>query len=128
MKPRKTYIQRSAPPRRSGRPKAVNRPRRASTFARCYGSKARVAWVRGLPCAACGVLGASQNAHVLGPDGMGRKGGYAGIAPLCGPRGTDEGCHRRFDTAKIAHAQFDPVAAAAGTERAWLAHTHTGAT
>lgn len=68
---------------RTTRVKRVNRQRRASEFARCYGSKARVAWVKSLPCivAVCGVT-PSENAHTV-TGGMGRKADADTIAPLC---------------------------------------------
>ena len=80
-------IQRRKPIRRSPVRK-VNPKRKASEFARCYGSKARVAFVKALPCAACGRQGQSENAHAFG-DGAGRKGPYTAILPLCGD------CHRK---------------------------------
>jgi hypothetical protein len=99
-----------------------NKARQAREFARCYGSAARVAFVRSLPCAACG-RGPSVNAHLHddGTKGAGRKSGFATIGPLC------HGCHDLFDgragggKARFAelYPDFDPVEVAAETQRRW---------
>lgn len=85
--------------------KKRNAKRRESEFARCYGSKARVAWIKSMPCIACSGLhplfgmtaGPSDNAHTA-HDGMGRKAGYDTIVPLC------RNHHRRYDERR---APFD---------------------
>lgn len=113
--------------------KRSNPARKAREFKRAYGSKARVAWVKSLPCVACGVVGYSENAHVTS-GGVGRKADASQIVPLCGARplfglpgyaGT-EGCHREAHrTGRELFAQrwkLDLDAAAAATETAWLAH------
>lgn len=91
--PRKTRLA------RGGRVKPVNRKRRASEFARCYGSKERVAWVKSLPCAvrslglsifAMPCHGPMDNAHTV-TGGMGRKADAETIIPLC--RRHHEGFH-----------------------------------
>jgi hypothetical protein len=86
-----------------------------------------VAWVASLPCAACGIVGYSENAHV-GSDGagMGRRANYDQIAPLCSPRVAYAGCHR------LSHERgrewlerlhgVDLIDAAAQAEAAWLAY------
>jgi len=61
---------------------------RSEKFAYEYGSKARVAFVAGLPCAVCGA-NPCHNHHVRA-DGMGRKGPRTAIVPLCGS------CHNRI--------------------------------
>jgi hypothetical protein len=66
---------------RTTRVKAKNPKRKAAEFARCYGSRARVAFVKALPCCICGG-GPCDNAH-LGNGGMGRKSDYPNIVPLC---------------------------------------------
>jgi hypothetical protein len=72
----------------SKRPNKVNRKRKVSEFARVYGSRQRVAWVKRRPCLVandeCRQY-AIENAHVTddGTKGMGRKSGYRCIAPLC---------------------------------------------
>lgn len=97
-----------------------NAKRRESEFARCYHSKARVLFVKSLPCFATGKRGQSDNAHVTrdGSEGMGRKGGYRCIAPL-----TRE-AHRLLDTnpARFTErfGEFDFDAMAAWTEEQWL--------
>lgn len=55
--------------------------RSASDFARVYGSKARVEFVKSLPCVACNAT-PSDNAHIKS-GGMGRKADYTDIVPLC---------------------------------------------
>lgn len=74
---------------RGARIKAVNRKRRQTEFARCYGSRARVAFVKGLPCIVC-FMSPSDNAHTV-TDGMGRKAAYTAIVPLC------RRCHQDYD-------------------------------
>jgi hypothetical protein len=97
-------LRRGAPMKRTGRIKP--RKRSASEFARVYGSRARVAWIKGLPCIACvaasplfGMPGASlsHNAHTVS-GGQGRKADAATIVPLCASH------HRRYDEYK---APFD---------------------
>jgi hypothetical protein len=111
----------------------VNRKRRVSKFARTYHSKARVRFVKSLPCAACGIVGYSENAHVLGNDGMSRKGHYTTIAPLCRTfvrSGRHQSCHSWFDifpkSFATAHPSFNPARAAAETEQAWQAFLREG--
>ena len=110
-------------------PNRVNPTRKAKRFAEAYGSKARVAWVKSLPCAYCrnrGLLfrnqhaGESHNAHTESGHGMGYKAGYETIAPLC-PRH-----HDLFDRHV---APFDAESVrycvrlwARETASAWLAH------
>lgn len=86
-------------PRRKAKPRAVNPKRRKSEFARTYFSKARVAFVKSLPCVVCtGITsglsvghGASDNAHTGERSGMSRKAGYDTIVPMCRSH------HERFD-------------------------------
>jgi hypothetical protein len=76
----------------------VNRARKASEFVRAYGSRARVRFVKALPCCYCVALsplfgrtdGSSHNAHTEG-DGGSHKASYTKIVPLCASH------HRRFD-------------------------------
>ncbi len=77
-------LARSAPIARSRPLPKVNRQRKASAFARCYHSQARVRFVKRLPCVACGYEGPvpRANAHTIN-DGAGRKGHYTTIIPLC---------------------------------------------
>lgn len=73
-----------APRRRNSSRKKVWR-RKPSDFARIYGSKKRVAWVRALGCIArsSGCHGPVDNAHVPSRSGMSRKGDAWQIVPLC---------------------------------------------
>ena len=111
-------IGRTAAPRKRGK-------KHATEWARKYGSKARVAFVKSLPCAACGIVGYSENAHVMGNGGMSRKGDADTIAPLCGPRplpisrGLYPGCHRLVDKGDL---YVNGEALASATEAAWQAH------
>lgn len=71
----------SKPIARSGPPKKRNAKRRVTEFARCYHSRKRVLFVKGLPCIICG-HGPCDNAHIEN-GGAGRKADYAKIVPLC---------------------------------------------
>lgn len=62
------------------------KPRTNVEFQRVYGSKRRVAYIKELPCVACGG-GPCENAHIKS-GGMGRKADYREIIPLC------QSCHR----------------------------------
>lgn len=76
-------LNRKVPLRRTGRVKPVNRKRKQSEFARCYHSKARVAWVKALPCAVSGCPNTPcDNAHVVNA-GASRKADYLYVIPLC---------------------------------------------
>ena len=112
-------------PLRKTRVRKVNRPRKAREFARCYHSRERVEFVRSLPCANCGIVGYSQNAHTEN-GGAGRKGDYTTIIPLCGPHGFPgfiyEGCHARWDRHEIPTTldrEFAAQATAEHVERLW---------
>ena len=123
-------MKRSAPPRRSSPPRARNPARQKREKARTNGSPERDAFVRSLPCCACGVVGYSEVAHVgRKGKGAGRKADYDQTAPLCGPRetfcGIVEGCHRDSHGGQETFAQrwgIDLLSCAAATEAAWLAH------
>lgn len=109
--------------------KRQNRKRRASEFQRAYGSKARVAFVRSLPCVAAlsvrwPCFPGAENAHV-GTGGRGRKADAARIVPLCPNHhrelhnlGRDE-----FERRRILNLDWH----AAETERAWQIHQKAGA-
>lgn len=97
---RKAVINRTSAPKRSGPVKAKKRS--ASEFARIYGSKERVAWVKALHCFACECVspfigqvtaGRCHNAHTE-TGGMGRKADANTIIPLCASH------HRRYDEHK----------------------------
>ncbi len=91
-KPKAPRAFNSSLPRATKPPKTKNAKRKKSEFARCYGSKERVEFVKGQNCliavnyistACCN--GSTENAHVVndGTRGAGRKSGFACIAPLC---------------------------------------------
>ncbi len=114
-----------------GKVKPVNKARRLKEFVRCYGSAERVEWVRLRECMACGVEGFSENAHVLGNDGMGRKGDCKTIAPLCGTRFMTLGCHPMLDTDPTKFRErfpaFNAKRAARETQKAWEAYLEAAA-
>jgi hypothetical protein len=87
-------------PRGRKRLRARNPKRYAANLRRAYDSPERRAWVKTLPCVGCGVVGYSENAHVCGNDGAGRKGAATTIAPLCHDRFDVVGCHRKYDEHK----------------------------
>ena len=123
MRPRKS-IPRSGPPNRR------NAARQKRERERTNGSPERDAFVRSLPCCACGVVGYSEVAHV-GKEGKGagRKANADQTAPLCGLRPTElgliyVGCHRqshqRGNAWIEARYSVSLAACAAATEQAWL--------
>jgi len=61
--------------------KRTNPKRKAKEFARCYGSKERVEFVKSQYCIVCGGR-PSENAHTVS-GGTGRKADYTTIVPLC---------------------------------------------
>jgi hypothetical protein len=102
----------------------VHRKKRSpSEFARVYGSRARVEWIKAQACVGCGKVGKSDNAHVCGNGGMSRKGNFDEIAPLCRP------CHRAFDQHlwpwDAEHARAFMRQRAAHTERQWLEYNNS---
>ncbi len=104
------------PRKRSGKPKAKKRS--AKEFARIYHSEERVAWVKSRSCEACGFEGDTENAHIAG-EGIGRKGGYDKIIPLCSV------CHRQQHSIGAGSFairwELNLRELAAKTQRAWLA-------
>lgn len=120
---RRSYLKRKT------RPKSRNPKRAAENFARCYGSAERVEFVDGLPCAACGVRGFSVSAHLLGNDGMSRKGNADEIGPLCTNHADAmtgrfvTGCHQLYDEHqeqfRQRFPQFNALQVAMDTEVAW---------
>jgi hypothetical protein len=116
---RSGYIRRHTRLAPGGKPRP--RKRSASEFARIYGSKARVAWVKSLPCVvgngSC--AGPTENAHTT-TGGMGRKAEAGTIVPLC--RWHHACLHGRgVGWFRHVHAIDLPTAADA-TERAWRAY------
>lgn len=110
LRARTKSLLRSSPPSVSPRPRTrtprTRKKRTPAEYARIYHSRARVSWVKSLPCCACSGLsaffdeataGRSHNAHTeIG--GMGRKAGYETVVPFCPSH------HRRYDEYK---APFD---------------------
>lgn len=82
---RKTRLTSTAKPKPRKRIKA--KPRTGIEFARVYGSKRRVEFIKNLHCIVCFAL-PSENAHITS-GGMGRKADYTQIVPLCAS------CHRK---------------------------------
>jgi hypothetical protein len=141
---KKSYPKRSSKPiARKARPRKRNPARKAREFARTYHSVERVEFVKGMPCAACGVVGYSENAHLppKGEAGAGYKADYRFIAPMCGPYWhsggkpcSDEkydalpynGCHYLYDKRRWAfvklYPDFDAEQACQQTEELWLHH------
>lgn len=101
------------------------RAKSAATWAEQYHSDERVRFVQELPCSACGVRGHSENAHVGRRSGIGRKGHYTEIAPLCRRRYGAHGCHPMLHDAPHIFVQrfpeFNAEDIAAETERKWAA-------
>lgn len=124
-KPRKSpkakpsRLTRSGPPKRTGRPKLRNAKRKAKEFARAYGSKERVEWVKSLPSVVCGER-PCVNAHVR-TGGTGRKADAKWIVPM-----TDvehQNYHvvgKRFFEQWAGNIDLDALATA--TEAAWQSH------
>ena len=114
----------TAPKHGKARTPLKARKRKVSEFVRVYGSKARVAWVAGLPCVGCGHRGTNHNHHTAHPSkGMGRKADAAAIVPLCAA------CHRFVhDCGERRFAKWkglDLQAEAARVQAAWEAENDT---
>jgi hypothetical protein len=97
--------------------------RRPKHEAATMGTRERRQFVATLPCAACGIVGYSANAHLLGTGGMGRKRSADTIGPLCADRSGVTGCHTLYDafpwTFRERFPDFDPEWVAMQTERRW---------
>ena len=133
---RKSPIKRSTTPIRRSRVKP-NAKRKAKRLKRTHGTVARREWMRTLPCAACGVVGYSEAAHLRksdgGTKGTGYKGGADETLPLCGPRPIFnpvngewyyKGCHTSYDgdahDAFLRTFHLSPAQVARDTHAAWL--------
>lgn len=135
---RKVPLRRRSSLPRSRQPIGRNPARKRREFVRTYGSEERTIFVKTLPCAACGVLGFSVNAHVgTEGKGAGRKANADQVAPLCCTRGEDGGpmtlgCHVLYDEHQQQFAarfpEFHALQAAMDCEVAWQRHVEAEAT
>lgn len=129
-KPRKSpkkkpsRLPRSAPPKRSRvKPRQTwikPKKRSASEFARIYGSKARVKWMKLQPCVVCDW--APSDGHHTENGGTSRKGPAESIVPLC--RLHHDEFHRFgvvLSGGRI-YARVDLRALASLTEYRWQCH------
>jgi hypothetical protein len=102
----------------------------AKETARSMGTLARRLFVASLPCAACGIVGYSVSAHLLGNGGIGRKKDHTTTGPLCRARGILPGCHNMYDERRYLfdsmYPEFNAVEVAAETERAWVQRSDAG--
>lgn len=118
----KAPIPRHAKLERGGPPKRENRARKLSAFARSYHSKARVRFVKSLPCAADG-RGPCDNAHIPHESaGAGLKAIYQAVIPLCSGI---NGCHakqHRDGWSGLGMNEEGRRRAAENTEEAWREH------
>lgn len=106
-----TLPARTKPIERSGKPKKSNPTRSGKNRLRAYGPPAKRAWIRSLPCAHCGVVGFSVNAHTRA-GGKGWKANHRHVAPLCMPRQLADGnwydgCHKLHDEHRAPFDQPD---------------------
>lgn len=125
MPPRKKPMPKGAAQLRRTPIKPVNRARKATTFERAFGGKARVLFVKGLPCVVPGCTARDvQNAHSeIG--GTGYRANADTIVPLCSRHhGEQEGRTDAFEYRHGLPAGFLAVAAAE-TEAMWQAHLAT---
>lgn len=115
---RKTPLARGTGPQRRTRLRPVNSARKRKEYARQFGDLA--AYVRGLPCCACGRHGPSDPHHVRNRRMWGAwldlDGDRVGnLAPLC------RECHRRHHDGHALGLDLAEVAACCG--RAYMADT-----
>ena len=75
---------RSREPARGGPIRKRNTKRRMSEFARCFGSRERVAWIKSRACVVTGSRHEIENVHVRG-GGAGRRADYCWIVPMSRP-------------------------------------------
>lgn len=92
------------------------KPRSASEYARIYGSKERVEWVKAQPCVVDGRR-PSDNAHTEN-EGLSRKAHYTTIIPLC------RQCHvlSHHGWSWLGFTTERRKELAAETERRWQSH------
>jgi hypothetical protein len=117
-------IQRRKPIKRS----AIKRRKKSpAKWARQFGSAERVEYVKSRPCANCGVVGFTENAHGHHEKaGMGQRASYLAIIPLCGPWSVGtyqwEGCHAKYDRHELFLPERKAAVIAANLETAWQSH------
>lgn len=108
--------------------RTTRRMRTADEFARIYGSRERLAWVKAHPCVFCGRI-PCDNAHVTN-GGTGRKADAEFIVPACSDyfdRTLERmvtGCHHEMDhgagkAAMERHHDLDLLEAAAEIDAEW---------
>ena len=113
---RRSYLKRGSKAIRKPIPRK-NKKRADANYARAYHSKVRVEFIKALQCAACWRT-PSDNAHIHGSkSGMGRKGPYTDIIPLC------RTCHTLYDTHKLLPSEAVVRLCADMVEEAWLNRT-----
>ena len=97
----------------------ANPKRRARAFAESFHSHERCNWVSDRGCIICGCH--AVNAHIPSHSGMGKRGPYTAIVPLCNVhlRELDEGDGMPAFEAKY---RVNLAALAAATETAWQKH------
>jgi hypothetical protein len=102
--------------------KKVNPKRKAAEMVRAYGSPVRREWIRARPCSVWGCTNRpSENAHVSPenePSGMGRKGDYQYVIPLC--RHHHEQYHRMGQRTFNDEHRMDVALVAVYTQGLWL--------
>lgn len=109
----------------ASKPKPIkkNAKRAAKRLARTHGPTVFREFTKQQPCKACGRLYHSENAHVLGNGGLGRKKDWTTVAPLCGDEFAHVGCHTLFDEFRAAFTRrfpdFDPATAVAEHQAAY---------
>lgn len=122
IKGKKGSLDRLCPIRRSGKPmKKKNAKRRQSEFARTYGGRERVEWIKSQPCAVSGVRGDIENVHTRG-GGAGRKADAAFVIPLS--RELHRQLHRLGKASFEAKWNVDLDAIAARVEADWQRSTN----
>lgn len=112
---KRTPLARTTPMTRS----ALRAPksRTAGEFARIYGSKARVRWVKNQPCVSCGAEDGDAHNHHTQNGGTGRKADYDTIVPLC------PSCHHEHHTGVLRGTREWWAEQARYTEIRWTRHT-----
>jgi hypothetical protein len=103
--------------------KPRNPKRQAKEWARAYGSEARHAFVKSLPCVVCG-RGPCDNAHTSGDGGASYKASAKYVIPLCRPHHREQ--HDVGAGTFAIKYSLDLRALADETERAWRSYQGEG--